>query len=57
MSFIIEIIPKKENESIFVYIVRAQNGFPLAVVDSMLEASNFIAEQHQKALESLKSGK
>ena len=57
MSFIIEIIPKKENESIFAFVVRAQNGFPLGVFDSMLEASNFIAEQHFKALESLKSGK
>ena len=57
MNFIIEIIPKKENETLFVYVVRAQNGFPLGVFDSISEASNFIAEQHKKALESLKSGK
>ena len=28
MNFIIEILPKKEKSNEFVFVVRAQNGFP-----------------------------
>ena len=39
MSFIIEFLPKKENKNEFVYVVRAQNGYPLAVCDTLDDAT------------------
>ena len=42
MNFIIEILPKKENGNEFVYVVRAQNGFPLAVCESLDGAKDVI---------------
>ena len=45
MNFIIEILPKKENGNVFVYVVRAQNGFPLAVCDSLDGAKLVIEEK------------
>ena len=50
MSFIIEFIPKKENVNELVVVVRAQNGYPLGVFDSMIEASNFISEKVSTAM-------
>ena len=35
MSFIIEFLPKQENKNEFVYVVRAQNGYPIAVCDTL----------------------
>ena len=45
MNFIIEILPKKENGNEFVYVVRAQNGFPLSVCDSLEGAKDVIQEK------------
>ena len=35
MSFIIEVLPKKENGNVFVYVVRSGNGYPMSVCDSL----------------------
>lgn len=51
MNFIIEVLPKKENEKILVWIVRAQNGFPIAVCDSLEDASQVIKVRVNEALE------
>lgn len=45
MNFILEILPKKENCNQFVYVVRAQNGFPLAVCESLEGAKDVIQEK------------
>ena len=45
MNFIIEILPKKENGNVFVYVVRAQNGFPLAVCETLEGATDVIREK------------
>lgn len=50
MSFIIEVLPKKENSQVLVFVVRAQNGFPIAVCDSLDQAKDVISEQVEKAL-------
>lgn len=50
MNFIVEILPKKENGEKFVYVVRAQNGFPLAVCDSIGAATKVIQEKHDQFL-------
>lgn len=52
MNFIIEILPKKENVNEFVYVVRAQNGFPLAVCDTLEGAKDVIQEKHDQLLAS-----
>lgn len=54
MNFIIEILPKKENGNQFVWVVRAQNGFPLAVCDSLEGAKDIIQEKFDESLKSLK---
>ena len=50
MNFIVEILPKKENGNQFVYVVRAQNGFPLAVCESLDGAKDVIQEKHEEFL-------
>lgn len=50
MNFIIEILPKKENSNVFVYVVRVQNGYPLAVCDSLEGAMIVIQDQHDELL-------
>lgn len=50
MNFIIEVLPKKENEKILVWIVRAQNGFPIAVCDSLEDASQVIKDRVNASL-------
>ena len=45
MNFIIEILPKRENGNEFVYVVRAHNGFPLAVCESLEGAKDVIQEK------------
>ena len=45
MNFIIEVLPKNENRSVYVYVVRSSNGFPLSVCDSLEDAKDIIAEQ------------
>ncbi len=42
MNFIIEILPKKEKSNEFVFVVRAQNGFPISVCDSLEGAKDVI---------------
>lgn len=49
MNFIIEILPKKEKGNEFVYVVRAQNGFPLAVCESLEGAKDVIQEKFDEA--------
>lgn len=48
MNFIIEILPKKENGNQFVYVVRANNGFPLAVCESLEGAKDVIQEKFEE---------
>lgn len=43
MNFIIEILPKKEKSNEFVFVVRASNGFPISVCDSLDSAKDVIA--------------
>ena len=45
MNFIIEILPKKENGNEFVFVVRGQNGFPLAVCETLEGAKDVIQEK------------
>lgn len=52
MNFIIEILPKKENGNQYVYIVRAQNGYPLAVCESLDGATDVIREKFDDAKKS-----
>ena len=47
MNFIVEILPK-ENGNQFVYVVRAQNGFPLAVCESLEGAKDVIQEKFEE---------
>ena len=55
MNFILEILPKKENGNQFVYVVRAQNGFPLAVCESLEAAKDCIQEYHEQFLAQAKN--
>ena len=55
MNFIIEILPKKENGNSFVYVVRAQNGFPLSVCDSLEGAKDVIQEKFDEMRKQSKS--
>ena len=52
MNFILEFIPKKENEKELAIVVRAQNGFPLSVFDDLDSVKEFIADKVKTALES-----
>lgn len=54
MNFILEILPKKENGNQFVWVVRAQNGFPLAVCDSLDGTKDFIQEKFDESRKALK---
>ena len=54
MNFIIEILPKKENGNQFVWVVRAQNGFPLAVCDSLEGAKDIIQQKFDDARKTMK---
>ena len=49
MSFIIEILPVMSNEGAFAYVVRAQNGFPLGVFNSLRPASYLTSQFNAKA--------
>ena len=55
MIFIIEILPKKENGNVFVYVVRSQNGFPIAVCDSLEGAKDVIQEKFDEMCKQSKS--
>lgn len=50
MNFIIEVLPKKEQVKEFVFVVRAQNGFPISVCDTLEGAKNVIQEKLDEAL-------
>lgn len=39
MFFTLEILPKKENSIDFCFVVRNQQGFPIAVCDSLDDAN------------------
>ena len=53
MNFIVEILPKKENGNEFAWVVRAQNGFPIAVCDSLEGAKDIIQEKFDDMCRSL----
>ena len=55
MNFIIEILPKRENGNSFVYVVRAQNGFPISVCDSLEGAKDVIQEKFDEMRKQSKS--
>ena len=46
MNFIVEFI-KKENGDLC-YVVRAQNGFPLTVCDTLQAATDFIQKEYDR---------
>ena len=50
MNFIIEVLRKKENENVLVFVVRNQQGFPMLVADTLDEALVFVQSQIDKAL-------
>lgn len=54
MNFILEVLPKKENGNVFVWVVRAQNGFPLAVCDSLDSVMDVIQDKFDDACKTLK---
>lgn len=54
MNFIIEILPKKENGNQFVWVVRSQHGFPLAVCDSLEVAKDIIQQKFDETRKALK---
>ena len=57
MNFIVEILPKKENGNQFAWVVRAQNGFPIAVCDSLEGAKDIIEEKFNEMRKSLSNDK
>ena len=50
MNFIIEVLRKKENEKVLVFVVRNQQGFPMLVSDTLDEVKDYIQSQIEKAL-------
>ena len=57
MNFIIEVLKKKEDSSVLVFVVRNQQGFPVLVADSLDEAKDYIQDAINKALEPSKDSK
>lgn len=57
MNFIIEVLPKKENEKVFVFVVRSQNGFPISVCDSLEAAKEVIQVKLDQAFNKEESNK
>lgn len=57
MNFIVEILPKKENGNVFAWVVRAQNGFPIAVCDSLEGAKDIIEEKFNDMRKTLSNDK
>ena len=57
MNFIIEVLKKKEDSSVLVFVVRNQQGFPVLVADSLDEAKDYIQDAIYKALEPSKDSK
>lgn len=55
MNFIVEILPKKEKGNQFVYVVRAQNGFPLAVCETLEGAKDVILAKFEEMRKSMES--
>lgn len=47
MNFIVEFLPKMENSNEFVYVVRAQNGFPLQVCESLNDVTNVMEKKFE----------
>lgn len=54
MSFIIEFLPKQENKNEFVYVVRAQNGYPIAVCDTLTEATVLMQSKFDEMMQANK---
>ena len=57
MNFIIEVLKKKEDSSVLVFVVRNQQGFPVLVADSLDEAKDYVQDAINKALEPSKDSK
>ena len=51
MSFIIEFLPKQENKNEYVYVVRAQNGYPIAVCDKLTEATALMQSKFDELMQ------
>lgn len=51
MNFIVEFLPKQENKKEFVYVVRAQNGYPLAVCDTLDDTISVMQSQFDKMMQ------
>lgn len=55
MNFIVEFLPKKEKSGEFVYVVRAQNGFPIQVCDNLNEVTKVMESKFDEMRKSMKS--
>lgn len=53
MNFIIEFLPKKEKSTEFVFVVRAQNGYPIAVCDSLADATKLLESKLEEVKKSI----
>lgn len=53
MNFIIEVIKKNPTSKVVNFVVRASNGAPIAIVDTLDAAKVLIQEQVDKALSSV----
>lgn len=53
MNFIIEFIPKKDDVKTFAFVVRASNGFPVAVCDTLEDAKGIIEDNFHEYLKSI----
>lgn len=55
MTFIVEFIPKQAKKDSLSVVVRAQNGFPLAVFDDLDSAKEFIHSKVNEASQAFNS--
>lgn len=53
MNFIIEFLPKKEKSTEFVFVVRAQNGYPIAVCDSLTDVTKLLESKFKEVKKSI----
>lgn len=51
MNFIIEFLPKQENKNEFVYVVRAHNGYPIAVCDTLDDATALMQSKFDEMMQ------
>ena len=57
MNFIIEVLPNNENGNEFVWVVRAQNGFPIGVRPSLDGAKEIIQKKFDEMRKNMNNDK